>query len=146
MTDKHSLLRTAIGGTGLAIILMLRATSAEAAGPTPVADFAVTATTTTMISSEPLDRVIACYHATASQPSFAHVARTADTMTIRLRFDGLMFETLAFRALPGGNTAVVVQLSGAYDRADRARHAALRGTPLANCLAPRAVPVGEIAA
>lgn len=146
MTDRHSLLRTAIGGTGLAIILMLRATSAEAAGPTPIADFAATATSATMISSEPLDRVIACYRATASLPSFAHVARTVDTMTIQLRFDGLMFETLALRALPGGNTAVVVQISGAYNRADRARYAALRGTPLAKCLAPRTLPVGEIAA
>lgn len=146
MTDRQTFLRTAIGGTGLALLLMLRATSAEAAGPTPVAVFAATATTTTLTSAEPLDSVIGCYLATASQPSFAHVARTAGSVTIRLRYDGLMFETLAFSALADGNTRVTVQLSGAYDRADRARHSALRGTPLAKCLAPRSLPVGEIAA
>jgi hypothetical protein len=145
MTDRQNLLRTAIGGTGLALLLMLRATGAEAAGPTPVADFAATATITTLSSDQPVDAVLGCYLATASQPSFAHVARREGGATIRLRFDGLMFETLAFAATPDGGTQVTVQLSGAYDRADRRRHAALRGTPLAGCVAPATARGGEIA-
>lgn len=146
MTDRQNLLRTAIGGTGLALLLMLRATGAEAAGPTPVADFAATATTTTLTSEQPVEAVLGCYLAAASQPSFAHLARRDDSATIRLRFDGLMFETLAFAAMPGGGTRVTISLSAAYDRADRNRHAALRGKPLAACAATRAVRGGEIAA
>lgn len=130
----QSLLRILIGGTGLAILLLVRAATADAA-PVPADRFAATARTTTLVSSLPLDRVLACFTATASQPSFAHVARRPDAAQVVLRFDNLVFESFAFAATPTG-TSVTVALSPDYDRRELARHVVARGKPLAACLAP----------
>ncbi len=131
---RHARLRLGIGSTGLALLLLARATSAEAAGPTPADRFTATARITQMTSQRPVHEVVDCLARTARLPSFAHRTMTADGAVIRLRFDGLMFETLAFTATADGGTAVTVALSGAYDRADRARFMAARGAPLAACL------------
>ena len=133
-TYRHTRLRAVIGSTGLALLLLGRATTAEAAGPVPADSFAATAEVTHMTSPRAVADVLDCVSRTARMPSFAHRADTADGAMIRLRFDGLVFETLAFAATPEGGTAVTVALSGAYDRADRARFMKARGAPIAACL------------
>jgi hypothetical protein len=144
MTNHHqSRLRAAIGGAGLGLLLLMQATTAEAAGPMPADRFDATARVTRMTSTRAVADVLACVAASAQLPSFAHRAMTADGAVIRLRFDGLMFETLAFTATADGGTAVTVALSGAYDRADRAHFQRARGASIAACLI---TPVQQVAA
>jgi hypothetical protein len=137
MTKRHASLRATIGATGLALLLLARAGSAEAAGPTPVAAFDATARIVQLSGPASLASVVACYQASARQPSFAHLAHYPDAAVIRLRFDGLVFETIRLAARADGGTDVTVALSAAYDRRDLARYTAARGTPLAACLAAR---------
>ena len=136
--DRQTRLRAAIGGAGLGLLLLMQATGAEAAGPMPADRFDATALVTRMTSRRAVAEVLSCVAARAQLPSFAHRTVTADGAMIRLRFDDLVFESLAFTAMPGGGTAVTVALSGAYDRADRARFTRLRGAAIAACLTPPA--------
>jgi hypothetical protein len=131
---------------GLAIvgaIALLGATAADAA-PAGVDSFAATAIRTIAESPRNFDEVVACYGAKAVQPSFAHVARSGDTVLVQLRFDQLMFETTRFSARPGGGTRVEVALSGRYNGAERAHYAAARGAPLAACLAEQPVMLTSV--
>lgn len=125
--------------TVLAAVLATLAVQAEPArsAPAPAALFAAAATAITVEGTADLADVVACFGSEARLPSFAHIAHYPDVgeAVYRLRFDGLLFETIRFVRSGQGGTRAEVLLAGSYSRAERAHYASARGEALARCLA-----------
>jgi hypothetical protein len=132
------MLRTALMLAGaIAAQLMFTApmfTAPVSARPLPVAMFAQRSLRLTLIGPATPEATIACFTATAAHPGFAHLARTVDGALYQLRFDGLMFETIAFAPRAGGGTLAEIRLADA-STGGHAQFEARRGRALRACLA-----------
>lgn len=125
----------------LSAVLLVAAPTVVDAAPMKVALFADTAIASSATGPASPAAAAACFRAAARMPSFGHVAFYPATgeAVYRLRFDGLVFETIRFVPDGTGGTHAQVQLAGSYSRAERAHFAAGRGQVLAQCLNQRVI-------
>jgi hypothetical protein len=105
------------------------------AAPAPVSSFEQTAVIRTAEGRADIGAAVACFRAEARMPSFAHIAIYPDAgeAVYRLRFDGLMFESIRFVRTATG-TRAEIRLAASLSRAERAHFEAARGASLARCL------------
>lgn len=110
--------------------------SPAAAAPIAAEGFERSALLRTVEGRADLRTAVACFSAKARLPSFAHVATYAEAgeAMYRLRFDGLMFESIRFVPTDSGGTRAEIRLASTLTRDERAHFETARGAPLAACL------------